>query len=149
MTETIPETARLTADVVLFGGDDSDPRVLLIKRGWNPYKDHWALPGGHVDQGEDTQAAAVRELAEETGITTGQIGVLTLVEAYAAPGRDPRGRYVTFAYVAATEELPQPAAGDDAAEARWVPVSEVLAGEWPLAFDHGQIIRDAAELALP
>lgn len=150
MTDTIPETARLTADVVLFSTDPFDgAHVLLIKRRWDPYEGHWALPGGHVDQGEDTEAAARRELAEETGLTEWQHGVLTLVDAYAAPGRDPRGRYVTFAYVAEAENLPTPTAADDAAEATWHPVDDVLDGKIPLAFDHFKIIQDAAELALP
>lgn len=144
MTGTTPETARLTADVVLF----SERHVLLIRRGWEPFKDHWALPGGHVDKGEEVSGAAIRELEEETGITDRQIGVLTLVDAYSEPNRDPRGRYVTFAFVATADGQPQPIAGDDAAEAQWMPVDTVLADGFPLAFDHEQIIRDAAELAL-
>lgn len=148
MTDTTPETARLTADVVLFGGGDGASHVLLIKRGWDPFEDHWALPGGHVDQGEEVSAAAVRELAEETGITEAQISVPALVDVYSAPDRDPRGRYVTFAFVATTDGRPAPTAGDDAAEARWWPVREALAGGFKLAFDHGQIIRDAYDIAL-
>jgi 8-oxo-dGTP diphosphatase len=139
--DTIPETARLTADmVVLSANEHNEPHILLIKRRWNPYEGHWALPGGHVDAGEDTEAAAVRELKEETGITA---TLVDYVDAYATPGRDPRGRYVTFAYVAELDNMQQPTAADDAAEAAWMPLDDVLADGFPLAFDHRQIIRDA------
>lgn len=149
MTDTIHETASLTADMVLFSECDGVQHVLLIRRGGYPFEGCWALPGGHVDQGEEVSGAAVRELEEETGITDRQIGVLTLIDAYSAPDRDPRGRYVTFAFVANVDGLPQPTAGDDAAEAQWLPVDVVLAGGSSLAFDHETIIRDGAELALP
>ncbi|GAA1208915.1 NUDIX domain-containing protein [Prauserella alba] len=140
------EMANLTADVALFSLDERDrPCVLLIRRGWDPFEGHWALPGGHVDAGESTEVAAHRELAEETGL---RIGSVEPVGVYAAPGRDPRGRYVTFAYATTVGTLaPQlmPIAGDDATEAHWLPVADVLGLDWlPLAFDHRQIIRDAA-----
>lgn len=144
-TTAIPETARLTADVVLFGEDNGDLYTLVIKRRWDPYAGHWALPGGHVDAGEDVEAAAHRELAEETGL---RIGRLEFVGTYADPGRDPRGRYVTFAYTARTSHLPFPTAGDDAAVADWVLVDELLATGARLAFDHGRIIHDALRLVI-
>lgn len=137
---SIPETARLTADVVLFGDFDGALHVLLIERGWAPFEGCWALPGGHVDQGEDTEAAGHRELFEETGI---RVGHLALVGVYAAPGRDPRGRYATFAYVGRMPHRIDPVAGDDAKRAEWMPVDDVLSGRLPVAFDHAQIIRDA------
>lgn len=141
--ETI-EHVRLTADVVLFSyTETSAPHVLLMRRGWPPFKDHWALPGGHVDPGEDALTAARRELLEETGITTEH---LDYADAYAAPGRDPRGRYVTFAYTARTPGLPKPTAADDAAEAVWIPFRDVMADGFPLAFDHREIISDARDL---
>ncbi|WP_435061907.1 NUDIX domain-containing protein [Amycolatopsis thermoflava] len=141
------EMARLTADVVLLGERaDGELCVLLVRRGWEPFQGCWALPGGHVDAGEDTQAAARRELAEETGL---QARSLDLVAVYAAPGRDPRGRYVTFAYTGSVPgSLPVPTAGDDASEARWWSLSEVA--RWPerVAFDHWQIIADALDTRL-
>jgi 8-oxo-dGTP diphosphatase len=137
------EHARLTADVVALAHRDGVRHVLLIERGWPPYAHHLALPGGHVDPGESASAAARRELREETGLDATD---LLQVGVYSEPGRDPRGRYVTTAYVAVLDTLPEPTAGDDARAAHWVPVDEALAGD-RLAFDHAVIVRDAVRLA--
>lgn len=141
MTETTPEAAQLTADAVLFGERESELFVLLVRRGWPPFEGCWALPGGFVDPGEGTEDTAHRELAEETGL---RVGSLRLVGVYAQPGRDPRGRFVSFAYTCRLAHLPHPAAGDDAADACWLPVGQALRG--PAAFDHADIIRDALAL---
>jgi len=141
MTDTTEESARLTADVVLFGKHDRQLWVLMIRRGWEPFAGWWALPGGHVDAGEDTAAAARRELAEETGLRLNP-DALDLVGAYAEPGRDPRGRYVTFAYTALADGLATPNAGDDASAACWFPVDDLLYMT-EVAFDHRRIVRNA------
>ena len=135
------ETARLTADVVLLArGGVGELCVLLSRRGWPPFEGCWALPGGHVDAGEDTRDAAGRELLEETGLL--HFG-LDLIGVYAAPARDPRARYVTFAYTGVLPVLVEPVAGDDATAARWWPVDEVFAASHLIAFDHCQILRDS------
>lgn len=145
----VPETARLTVDVALFARDDTGQwRVLMIRRGWEPFKGHWALPGGHVDAGEFVAVAALRELAEETGLSIGPVP-LRRVGVYDNPGRDPRGRYVTFASTAVLPEMTAPTAGDDAVEARWLTVDQVVLDTGlPVAFDHRTIVRDAMHLAL-
>ncbi|MFD5899639.1 NUDIX domain-containing protein [Streptomyces sp. NPDC060366] len=130
MTETF-ETIRYTADVILLAAG----RVLLIERGWNPYEGCWALPGGHVDAGETSLAAASRELAEETGINL-STAAFRQVGTFDNPGRDPRGRYVTVAYAATLPEAVPPVAGDDATAARWWPLDALP----PLAFDHADIL---------
>lgn len=143
------ETARLTADVVRLTADvvlfavDGPLRVLLIRRALDhdTFPGYWALPGGHVDPNENTDDAARRELAEETGLT---VNDLTKVDVYATPGRDPRGRYVTFAYTTALGEVVAPTAGDDATDARWWLVDDL--DEDMLAFDHWRIVRDALDL---
>ncbi|MFJ1597882.1 NUDIX domain-containing protein [Streptomyces sp. NPDC088261] len=134
-TETF-ETIRLTADVVLI----ANGHVLLIERGWDPFEGMWALPGGHVDAGETSLTAAARELAEETGIAV-TTADLRQVGTFDAPGRDPRGRYVTVAYAATLPRPVQPSAGDDAAAARWWPLDALPV----LAFDHAAIVRAATE----
>lgn len=128
------ESIRYTADVVCIRGG----HVLLIERGWDPHAGQLALPGGHVDTGESSLAAAARELLEETGVhvTPEQ---LTLIGVYDTPGRDPRGRYVTVAYLATVPDDTTAHAGDDAAAVQWVPLGQIGG----LAFDHSQIIADA------
>jgi 8-oxo-dGTP diphosphatase len=93
-----------------------------------------------VDAGEDVQDAGRRELAEEAGLAAER---LELVGVYSAPGRDPRGRYVTWAFVGLLGSMPQATAGDDARAARWWPVTEALEQPDRLAFDHHRILRDA------
>jgi 8-oxo-dGTP diphosphatase len=126
------ETIRYTADVVLL---TDDGQVLLIQRGHDPHAGKWAFPGGHVDQGESSRTAAVRELAEETGITF-RGDALRQVGVFDEPGRDPRGRYVTVAYAAIVDRPIQPMPGDDAVQARWWPVTDLP----ELAFDHAEIL---------
>jgi 8-oxo-dGTP diphosphatase len=135
------EPIRYTADVVLL---TLDGQVLLIKRGWDPHKDAWALAGGHADPGETSRQAAVRELREETGIHL-EADALSLVGVYDAPGRDPRGRYVTVAYVAVVAKPIVAKAGDDAADVRWWQLSELP----PLAFDHADIVTAALGVDAP
>ncbi|NUT91250.1 MAG: NUDIX hydrolase [Saccharothrix sp.] len=141
------EMARLTADVVMFARHEDRMHLLLIQRAYDPFAGRWALPGGHVDPGEDTFHAAVRELREETGMTWSEgddpTGVGHLVGVYAAPGRDPRGRYVTFAYATVLGGLVRAVAADDASAVRWVPLAEIAANPDLLAFDHGRIVGDA------
>jgi 8-oxo-dGTP diphosphatase len=122
----------IASDAVVF--DDSG-RVLLIRRKYPPFEGAFALPGGFVEYGETTEAAALRELHEETGIEGTSP---RLVGVYSDPGRDPRHHVISVAY------LVQPRshavrAGDDAAGAEFVANWDQL----PLAFDHKKVIADA------
>lgn len=130
----------LTADVVAVHAGGV-PKVLLVRRGNEPFAGRWALPGGFVDEGELPEGAARRELAEETGFAFA--GDLALVGVYGEPGRDPRGWTVSVAYLAMVAGEASVAGGDDAAEARWFAVGELP----PLAFDHDVIVADALALA--
>ncbi|MFI9186859.1 NUDIX domain-containing protein [Streptomyces goshikiensis] len=141
MTETETfESIRLTADVVVA---TEDGRILLIERGWDPFKGSWALPGGHVDAGETSRQAAARELAEEAGVLVDP-ATLRQIGTWDAPGRDPRGRYVTVAYLAVVPADTTALAGDDATKADWWPHDSLP----QLAFDHAAIL-DAARDTLP
>ncbi|GAA3364028.1 NUDIX hydrolase [Saccharopolyspora gregorii] len=133
--------ASLTTDIVLFAESGGLRHVLLIRRGWAPYAGHWALPGGYVDNGERFITAARRELTEETGLTTGR---LDMVGVYDEPDRDPRGRVISVAFTALLPTMPRATAGDDARDARWIPVDVALSRR--LAFDHDLIVRDALNL---
>jgi 8-oxo-dGTP diphosphatase len=136
-------TTFYTADVVLLARVSNRWHVLLIERAKQPFRGCLALPGGHVEGNEDSLTAARRELLEETGL---DIAPLRRVDVYDAPGRDPRGRYVSVAYMTTLDMAPAAVAGDDAASATWVPVADVLDGSVDVAFDHVQIITDAAAM---
>ena len=127
------ETIKYTADVVVT---TLDGHVALVKRGWEPFEGMWALPGGHVDKGESSVAAAARELAEEAGIFASP-EELTLAGVFDAPDRDPRGRYVTVAYHLEVVSGTSIEAGDDAVDVAWWPLNALP----PLAFDHAEIIE--------
>ena len=135
----------VTVDLVVFTIRDDALCVLLVRRGGPPYRGRWALPGGFVHEDEDLEAAAWRELAEETGLDELPVHLEQLA-TYGSPRRDPRGRVVSVAYLALAAGLPEPAAGTDAASARWLPVSG-LSGAGRLAFDHDRILADGLERA--
>ncbi|MGW6449773.1 NUDIX hydrolase [Lentzea sp. NPDC055074] len=144
MASRPPLLVNLTADLVIFTIRDARLHVLLVERGNEPYRGLPALPGGFLREGESIEQTARRELAEETGL--GDDLHLELVGVYSAPGRDPRPvRVITTAFLAIAPDLPWPTAGSDASAAHWTPVDEAVAAS--LAFDHGEILRDALEQA--
>ena len=102
-------------------------------------------PAASSGPDEDLSQAAARELAEETGLTVGAAHLEQLA-SYGDPGRDPRMRVVTVAYLALAPEMPPPRAGTDAAEARWVPVADVLDGRRP-GVRPQRILADGVERA--
>jgi 8-oxo-dGTP diphosphatase len=136
----------VTVDLVVLTIRDDRLCALVVRRGASPFKGRWALPGGFVRPSEDLSAAASRELEEETGMSLGQVHIEQLA-SYGAPARDPRMRVITVAYLALAPNLPTPRAGTDAADARWVPVDELIAERHRLAFDHTKILYDGLERA--
>lgn len=132
----------VTVDLAVFTIRQGLLCVLLIERAEEPYQQHWALPGGFVGVDETVEAAALRELCEETGLTMFP-GHMEQLRTYGDPDRDPRMRVVSVAHVAFAPSLPPVTGGSDAAQARWWPVIDV--SELPLAFDHHLILSDALE----
>lgn len=129
----------LTVDAVVFGLDEGELKILLVRRGIEPYAGRWALPGGFVEMDESLEDAVRRELQEETGLK--QI-YLEQLATFGEPGRDPRGRTVTVAYYALVNlSGHSPSASSDAAEAAW----HSAFAPPPLAFDHGGILAAALE----
>src|SRR5437763_569739 len=106
----------VTVDVVIVTRE-ARPRVLLIRRKHDPFAGRWALPGGFIDMDETLEESARRELREETGVAAAELEQLG---AFGDPGRDPRGRTVSVAYLARVDAADvNPQAADDAAEVEW------------------------------
>ncbi|WP_018504243.1 NUDIX hydrolase [Parafrankia discariae] len=141
----IPAVA-VSVDVVLLTLRAGRLCVLVIQRDSEPFRGCWALPGGFVGPDEDLDSSALRQLAEETGVTTA--GHLEQLRTYGCPTRDPRTRVVSVAYLALLPNLPQPTAGGDGPQARWWPVEDLGSADGPtLAFDHPRIVSDGVERA--
>lgn len=129
----------VTTDCVIFGFDGKRLHVLLIERGLEPYKGHWALPGGFLKMDETVEACAARELYEETHVKD---VCLEQIQVFSTVDRDPRERVITVAFYALVRQTDyRILAGDDAARASWFEVDELP----PLAFDHEEIIARARE----
>src|SRR5262245_61750361 len=133
----------VTVDIVILTMSEGELRVLLVRRGVEPYQGRWAIPGGFKRPNETLDEAATRELREETSIDGAAL--LTQFGAYGDPKRDPRMNVVTIAYLAVLPEVTGIVAGTDASHASLVAVTDVLDEELELAFDHGRILRDAVE----
>jgi len=133
----------VTVDIVILTMSAGTLHVLLVRRGEDPFEGFWAVPGGFKRPAETLDAAAKRELREETGVDAAS--VLAQFGAYGDPGRDPRMNVVTVAYLAVLRDVGDVQAGTDAADAALIPVSDVLNGKLQLAFDHAQIVRDSIE----
>jgi 8-oxo-dGTP diphosphatase len=134
---------RLAVDLAILTVREDALQVLVITRANDPFRGRPALPGGFLREDEDIPDAAVRELAEETGLDGTRLH-LEQLRAYGAPDRDPRGRVVSVAFLAIMPDLPLPTAGSDASSAAWVPVGTALG---TLSFDHDRILGDAVERA--
>jgi 8-oxo-dGTP diphosphatase len=129
----------LTVDAVVFGLDDQDLKVLLVRRDLEPYVGKWALPGGFVRVGESLEDAVRRELQEETGIS--QV-FLEQLYTFGSVDRDPRERVVTIAYYALVKLSDHRVkAATDARDAAWFAVTEATG----LPFDHDRILATALE----
>ncbi|MHA1616004.1 MAG: NUDIX domain-containing protein [Candidatus Njordarchaeales archaeon] len=127
----------LAVDAVVLSSDCK--KILLIKRRNEPYKDHYALPGGFVEWGETTEDACKREVLEETSLS---VEIIDLVGVFSRPDRDPRGHVVSIAYLCKAKSY-NAEAYSDAKETLWVPIHEILEGKIRLAFDHFDIIKEA------
>ena len=130
----------VTVDAVVFYVTEGAAKLLLINRKNDPFKDKWAIPGGFIGIDEELDDAVARELSEETGLT----GVpLEQLHTFGKPGRDPRGRQITVAYMGIIKEgLDRIKAGDDAAEAQWFDINDLPPD---MAFDHDLVARFAIE----
>ncbi|HHV24197.1 MAG: NUDIX hydrolase [Methanosarcina sp.] len=125
-----PQTPSLTVDTIILFKN----RLVLVKRKNPPYQGKFALPGGFVEIGESTEAAAAREAFEETGLS---VEIIKLIGVYSDPNRDPRGHTVSVCYLAkGSGELKS---GSDADSVELFELNSIP----ELAFDHKKMINDA------
>lgn len=131
----VVQDIKVAVDAVVFGYESKkNLSVLLIKRGVDPFKGTWALPGGLVLEDESLEEAVERELQEETGV---KIDYLEQLYSFGKPKRDPRNRVISISYFG----LVKPnhfkiEAATDAAEVQWFPINDIP----ELAFDHKTIL---------
>lgn len=123
----------LAVDVVAIYRNEG---IILVKRSHDPYKDHWAIPGGLVEYGETVENAAVREFKEETGL---EVKLVKIVGVYSDPSRDPRGHVVSVAFLGIVRDgMLKPS--EETKEVKIFKLHEIPHN---LAFDHRKIIFDA------
>jgi len=123
-------TPSLAVDIIIF----LDNKLVLIKRGREPFKDSFAIPGGFVEYGETVENAAIREAKEETGL---DITNISLFGIYSKPDRDPRGHTISIVFHGNGSGTPK--AGDDAKDLFLFDIAQIPIN---LAFDHNKIIQD-------
>ena len=114
---------------------------MLIRRGKEPRKDQWSIPGGHLEWGESLHEALLREVHEETGLTVELVGLIDTVDLITEDGSGNVTRHyvlIDFAVRAIGGDL---RAGSDAAEARWVPFSQI--DDYPLWSETRRIIEES------
>ena len=130
----------VTVDAVVLRRLKNGMQVLLIKRGKEPFKDCWSLPGGFIEMDEELEDAAARELKEEAGIS----GIrLEQLRTYGTVGRDPRGRQISVVFWGMAKGKKKIKAGDDAANVKWFSVKNLPK---KMGFDHRRIIGDTIKI---
>ena len=125
---------RLAADGVVI----KKGRILLVRRNHAPYKNCWAIPGGFMEKGETVEAAAMREVLEETGVRTKAV---KLVGVYSNPRRDPRGHVVSIPYILRplSNRL---RTSSETSDVRYFPISKIPR----LPTDQNRIVEDALKI---
>ncbi len=123
----------VAADALLVEGN----KVLLIRRGREPFLGKWAIPGGFLEENETLEECCVREAKEETNL---EVKIVKLLGVYSNPSRDPRKTVgAVFICKRVSGEIK---GGDDAAEAKWFPLDKLP----EMAFDHREILENTKKL---
>ena len=128
----------ITVDAVIFCEEEEELNLVLIQRKNEPFKYKWALPGGFLEPNESLEEGAARELKEETGL---EISNFKQLGVFGTPGRDPRGRVISIAFIGQTDSMEDLIPGDDAQSVDWFNTDRLPT----LAFDHLEIIKTAKE----
>ncbi len=130
----------VTVDVVVFTFQNDRAKLLLVKRGKEPFKGKWAIPGGFIEIDEELEDAAARELQEETALANVP---LEQMRTFGRCGRDPRGRQITVVFMGiAAKGQNKVKGGDDAAKAKWFDIENLPKD---MAFDHNEVAEFAVK----
>jgi len=130
----------VTVDVVVFTFQNDRTKLLLVKRGKEPFKGKWAIPGGFIEIDEELEDAAARELQEETALANVP---LEQMRTFGRCGRDPRGRQITVVFMGiAAKGQNEVKGGDDAAKAKWFDIENLPKD---MAFDHNEVAEFAVK----
>lgn len=130
----------VTVDAVIFTFQNNRAKLLLVKRGDEPFKGKWAIPGGFIEIDEELEDAAVRELREETALANVP---LEQMRTFGRCGRDPRGRQITVVFMGiAAKGQNKVKGGDDAAKAKWFDIENLPKD---MAFDHNEVAEFAVK----
>jgi 8-oxo-dGTP diphosphatase len=130
----------VTVDTVVFTFQNNRVKLLLVKRGNEPFKGKWAIPGGFIEIDEELEDAAARELQEETGLANVS---LEQMHTFGRCGRDPRGRQITVVFMGiAAKGQNKVKGGDDASKAKWFDIENLPKD---MAFDHSEVAKFAVK----
>ena len=127
MQREFPVSPLFGVGAVIVDEDCDLPRVLLVRRGREPLKGHWSLPGGLLEVGESLPDAVIREVREETGLTVEQLELIELLDRIHREGERVRYHYVIADYLCQVQNPGEDLslqAGSDAAEVCWVARAE-------------------------
>ena len=128
----------VTVDAVVFTFRNNRAKLLLVKRGNEPFKGKWAIPGGFIEIDEELEDAAARELQEETSLAN---VLLEQMRTFGRCSRDPRGRQITVVFMGiAAKGQNKVKGGDDAAKAKWFDIENLPKD---MAFDHSEVAEFA------
>jgi 8-oxo-dGTP diphosphatase len=144
MTGALQDTSRspvLGVGAVIWNHKDE---VVLIRRGKEPRRDQWSIPGGHLEWGESLHDAILREVREETALTVEIAGLIDTVDLITRDATGAVTRHYVLIDFAARTVSGELCAGSDAAEARWVAVSAL--DEYPLWSETRRVIDESRRL---
>lgn len=123
-----------------------DGNVLLVRRRNPPDANHWGFPGGKIDFGETVESAALRELHEETGVLANVVETFTAVNVFDYDESGETKQHFVLIAVLCQWISGDPVAGDDALEARWMPIEGLKNQELALSLDVVEVAQMAAAL---
>ena len=123
-----------------------DGHVLLVRRANPPDENCWAFPGGKIDAGECIEAATARELLEETGVVAEPLHVFDAVDVFDRDDAGALRRHFILIAVLCRWQSGEPVAGDDARDARWIPLADLEGHELATSFGVARLARKAAAL---